>query len=305
MAAYPPAPFAFIRGTIVPIEEASISIMTNALHYGGGIFGGIKAYPTSRGVEILRLDEHLERMRLSCKILRFPYEFNVADVKRSIIDLALRNNIAGTTYIRPLVYRADTDLSPNITGDYDLAIYMLAMKTYFDQEKGLSVSVSSWRRNSDNALPPRTKATGGYLNSSLAIYDAKQAGFDSAIFLDEHGNVSEGAVMNIFLVKDGVLITPSSDAAVLEGITRRTVLELASDMGIQTIEKTINRSELYTADEIFFSGTAVEITWCKTVDNVEISSKRGRVTSKLTEAYHQLPNTHPHLFTSLRQGSAI
>lgn len=297
MAAFKPYPLAYIQGKVTPIEEANISIMTNGLHYGAGIFAGIKAYETPKGIGIFRLDDHVHRMAASCKILRFPYDFSERAVANQILDLARKNKLTGKTYIRPLIYRSDIELSPDITGDYDLAIYMLDMPAYRDSAKGLSVCVSSWVRNSDNALPPRTKATGGYLNSSLAIHDAKKAGYDNAILLNERGEVGEGAVMNLFMVKDGSLITPSLDADILEGITRKTVMHLAETMGIPVIERTIMRTELYTADELFFSGTAVEISWCQAVDSVEISKKPGPITDKLAEAYKNLPTTHPEFFT--------
>lgn len=292
-------PFAFIQGKIVPTEDAQISIMTNALHYGGGIFGGIKAYETQNGVQIFRLDDHIERMRQSCNILRIPFEFNTNKIKQTIIDLAKKNSVRGTTYIRPLVYRSDLGLAPDIAGDYDLAIYMIEMPEYIPKEKGLSVCVSSWQRNADNALPPRTKATGGYLNSALAIHDAHRAGFDSAIMLDSNGNVGEGAVMNLFMVKNDTLVTPSTDADILEGITRRTVVQIAADLNIPTYERTISRSELYTADEVFFCGTAVEISWCRAIDNVEISNNIGSITKDIKTAFSNLAVTHTELFTKV------
>ncbi len=300
MPAFKPYPFAFIQNTVKPIEEATISIMTNALHYGGGIFGGLKAYDTPKGMGIFRLDDHLARMQTSAKILRFPYTFNNKVVSQQIIDLATKNKLTGKTYIRPILYRSDTQLSPDISGEYDLAIYMLEMTAdYLATSDGLSVCVSSWQRNSDNALPPRTKATGGYLNSALAIHDAKQGGYDSAIMLNHRGEVSEGAVMNLFLVKNGMLVTPSMEADILEGITRRTIMELAVELGISVQERPVSRSELYSADELFFCGTAVEISWCKSVDNVEISAHTGHITAKLTQAFASLPKTHPHLYTLL------
>ncbi|HUP26485.1 MAG TPA: branched-chain amino acid transaminase [Candidatus Limnocylindrales bacterium] len=300
MPAFKPYPFAFINNTIKPIEEATISIMTNALHYGAGIFGGLKAYDTAKGMGIFRLDDHVSRMWSSAKILRLPYAFDKKTVSQQITDLAIKNKLKGKTYIRPLLYRSDTQLSPGIAGEYDLAIYMLEMTTdYLASADGLSVCVSSWQRNSENALPPRTKATGGYLNSALAIHDAKQSGYDSAIMLNQHGEVGEGAVMNLFVVKNGVLVTPSMEADILEGITRRTVMELARELGIDVQERTVSRSELYGADELFFCGTAVEISWCKTVDKVEISPQAGPITSKLMRAFAELPQTHPHLFTLL------
>ncbi len=301
MAQFNPYPFAYIQGNIVPTKDAQVSVMTNALHYGGGIFGGLKAYETDQGVQIFRLDDHLERMRQSCKILRFPYEFDSPKIKDIIVKLAAKNKLRGTTYIRPLIYRSDTELAPDISGDYDLAVYMLEMPEYLPQAGGLSVCVSSWQRNADGALPPRTKATGGYLNSSLAIHDAKQAGFDSAILLDSNGNVGEGAVMNLFMVKNGQLITPTIESDILEGITRRTVMLLAKELGIPVLERTISRTELYTADELFFCGTAVEISWCRAVDNVEISATRGAITAKIDRAFKSTHQTHPELFTQIKR----
>lgn len=298
MAYFKPYPYAFIRGNIVPIEQATLSIMTNSLHYGAGIFGGIKAYETAKGVGIFRLRDHTDRMQNSCKILRFTYEFDSENTAKQILQLARANNLSGKTYIRPMVYRSDTELSPDISGEYDLSVYMLKMNNdYLAHADGLSVCVSSWVRNGDNALPPRTKATGGYLNSALAIHDAKRAGYDSAIMLNQRGEVGEGAVMNLFIVKDGCLITPSVDADILEGITRRTVIELAQELNIKVSQRTVNRSELYTADELFFCGTAVEIAWCKAVDNVIVSKKQGPVTTRLVKAFRKMPSTHPQLYT--------
>lgn len=299
MASFKPYPFAFIQGKVVPTADANISIMTNSLHYGGGVFGGIKAYKTPGGFGIFRLDDHVKRMQASCKILRFPVAFDTAFIRKSILELAQKNELSGKTYIRPLIYRSDSELSPDISGDYDLAIYMLNMSEvdYADSSKGLSACISSWQRNSDNALPPRTKATGGYLNSALAIHDAHQAGYDTAILLNQHGQVGEGAVMNLFMVKNGVLITPTVDADILEGITRKTVIELANELNISVVERNISRSELYTADELFFCGTAVEIAWCQSVDQVVITPKQGEITQILSNAYHSMPKSHPELFT--------
>ena len=297
MPAFKPYPYALFEEKIVPIEEAQISIMTNSLHYGIGIYGGIKAYETEKGPAIFRLEDHLERMKNSVDILRFPFKFEIEQAKKIILELAKKNELTGVSYIRPLIYRSDTMLAPAIEGDYSLAIYFMHMPDYFDSEKGLDVCVSAWQRNSDNAIPPRTKATGGYINSALAIFDAHQAGYDSAIMLDHTGNVSEGAVMNIFLVKNGKLITPSPDSDILEGITRKTIIELAQEMNIEVEERQVDRSELYIADEVFFTGTAANVTWCKSIDKTEISKERGPVTTKLTDAFENLLKTHPQYFT--------
>lgn len=296
MGRFKPCDYAYLRGQILPIKKAQISIMTNSLHYGCGIFGGLKIINGPRGFEIFRLHDHLERMNQSCRLLHFPFELDYKQITDVIKTLANKNKLKSTTYVRPIIYRSDTDLSPGITGEYDIAIYMLEMTKYLDSTNGVNVCVSSWQRNSDRAIPPKTKATGGYLNSALAIHDAISAGYDSAIFLDKNDNVSEGAVMNIFLVKNGELITPDAGSDILEGITRRTLLELARKK-IHVQERKVSRKELYTADEIFFCGTAVEIAWCRSVDGIEISSKQGSITHKLEEDFRNLPKTHPELFT--------
>lgn len=299
MPRFKPYPYAFIRGKIVPTEKAQISIMTNSLHYGVGAYGGLKAYETEDGVEIFRLEDHLKRLEDSVKILKFPFKFDAQAVKKTIIELVGKNKLSGTSYIRPLVYRSDTMLSPDIAGEYDLAIYIMHMPEYFTAGAGIDVCVSNWQRNSDNTIPPRTKATGGYINSALAINDAHEAGYDSAIMLDKNGHVSEGAVMNIFLVKDGKLITPSPDSDILEGITRKTIIELAEEMSLTLIERQVDRSELYGADEVFFTGTAANVTWCRSIDKTEISKDIGPVTAKLTAAFVDLAKTHPQYFTKI------
>ncbi len=289
--------YAYFNGEIKLLDDCRIPVTTNALHYGGGVFAGIKIYDTDNGSAIFRLDDHLIRMKNSCKILRFPFDFDIEKVKAGIQELAKKNEISGTTYIRPIVFRSDTNLSPDISGEYSLVIYMMPMERYLGNNDGLSVCVSSWQRNSDNALPPATKATGGYVNSALAIHDAKQAGFDSAILLDRSGNVGEGAVMNLFMVRKGVLITPTLDSDILEGITRRTIIEIARNMGVEVTERTITRSELYTADEVFFCGTAVEIAWCKEIDKVLISDSQGTLTAKIHAEFSSLSKSRPELFT--------
>lgn len=297
MPAFQPYPYALLQGNIVPIEEANISIMTNGLHYGVGIYGGFKAFETDDGVKIFRLKDHLKRMKDSVAILKFPFEFDEEAIEKTVLELARRNNLSGTSYIRPLVYRSDTMLSPDIAGEYDLAIYMMHMPDYFDAKKGIEVCISKWQRNSDESIPPRTKATGGYINSALAINDAHLEGYDSAIMLDKNGDVSEGAVMNIFLVKDGKLITPSMDSDILEGITRRTILELAREMNIEVEERKVKKDELFDADEVFFTGTAANVTWCRSIDKRLVGEKTGPLTAKFVDAFKDLSKTHPQYFT--------
>lgn len=295
-----PYPYAYFEGEIVPIEKAQISIMTNSLHYGVGIFGGLKIFETIDGPAIFRLDDHIERMRKSVEILGFRYDFDPEKVRKVILELAQKNSPKGTTYVRPLIYRSDTTISPDIAGEYQLAVYMLDMPAYFDPNTGLKVCVSSWQRNSDRAIPPHTKATGGYINSALAIDEARAKGFDSAIMLDKNGDVSEGAVMNIFLVKNDELITPSLDSDILEGITRRTVIEIAQKNNIKVSERKVKPAELYDADEVFFSGSATNITWCSVIDKKEISAQIGPITKKMVEEFSSLSKTRPELFTKIK-----
>lgn len=277
---------AYIRGNFVPFEEATVSVATNALQYGMAIFGGVKGYKQEDGsIGIFRLQDHLARMQRSTKILRMSYDFDAKKLEEIFVELTKKNQPAGNVYYRPFIYRSDTALGPGITGDYDFALYMLNFADYFDKSRGLKVSVSSWVRNSDNALPPRTKASGGYVNAALAMHDAQTAGFDAAVLLDSSGHVGEGAVMNMFMVRDGVLYTPQISSDILEGITRRSILELAKEANIPVAERAIDRTELYVADEIFFTGTATELSWTESVDGVQISEKPGPVFTEISKRF--------------------
>ncbi len=293
-------PFAFFEDTIVPFSDAKISIATNGLQYGIAIFGGIKGYLQNDGsIGIFRLEDHLQRMERSAKILRFPYEFRADQIKQTFVELTKKNKPTSDVYYRPFIYRSDTALSPSISGDYSFSLHLLAVGDYFDKSRGMKVSVSSWVRNSDNALPPRTKASGGYVNAALAMHDAKTAGYDAAIMLDGEGQVGEGAVMNLFMVRDGVLYTPQVTADILEGITRRSVIELAEQAGIKTAERPIDRTELYIADEVFFSGTATELSWVEQVDGVSISTAPGKVFSEIQKRFQQATHDPKHQWLTI------
>ncbi|MDQ3158990.1 MAG: branched-chain amino acid transaminase [bacterium] len=288
-------PKAYIRGEFVDHKDANISISTNALQYGVAIFGGVKGYRVDGKTGIFRLDDHIERIRQSAKILRFTYNFDAKHIKDTFIELTKRNKPKGNCYYRPFIYRSDLDLGPGITGEYDFALYMLNLDDYFDSSKGLKITTSSWMRNPDNSIPPRTKASGGYVNAALAMHDAKQDGYDAAIMLDSSGHIGEGAVMNFFMVRNGKIITPQVNSDILEGITRRTVLEQAKRLGIPMQERQVDRSELYIADEVFFSGTATEMTWATSIDKVKVTDKPGPIFTKLRARFDELtskPNDH-------------
>lgn len=286
-------PYTFIKGKTVKTEDANVPVMTNALQYGTAIFGGIRAYynPEKKFISIFRMDDHIKRFLNSLKIIGVSINYSEDQLKKIIMDLFSKNRPATDTYIRPFAYASSTNLSPNLERDreFDFALYMMPLGEYLPVNKGLSVMVSSWRRVSDNAIPARGKISGSYINSALARQEATTNGFDEAILLTENGHVSEGSAENIFIVKNNILITPPVTDDILEGITRKTILELANDLGKKTQVRSIDKSELYTADEAFFSGTGVQVAWIAKIDNRLIGSgKRGLITKDLQELYFKV-----------------
>ncbi len=261
--------YAYFQGEIVPFADANVSIGTHALHYGTGAFAGIRGYLDEDGetINIFRLRDHAARLLRSARLLRMDLPHTVDSIAETIIALTRRNAPTGDVYYRPLVYKASVQLIPRLLGlDDELAIYMLPMGDYLDTRRGQKVIVSSWTRIADNAIPSRGKMTGAYINSSLAKDEAEEKGADDAIMLNQDGKVAEGSACNLFIVRDGVLITPPVTGDILEGITRRSVLQVATDLGIPTEQRSIDRSELYIADEAFFCGTGVQVAWIDTID---------------------------------------
>lgn len=283
-------PYAFLSGKVVPIEKASVSIMTNALQYGTGVFGGIRGYYNKSGsfLSIFRLSDHYRRFLNSINIIGVSIDFSHEELVDLTISLAKKNKPQTDTYFRPFAYAASLNVSPNLNSDSTFAfgLYMIPLGEYLPVDKGLSVMVSSWRRISDNAVPARAKVTGAYINSALARKEANDRGFDEAIFLTEDGHVSEGSAENLFIVRDGILVTPPKTDDILEGITRRTVIQLAKDNNIPVEERKIDRTELYIADEAFFSGTGVQVSWISKVDGRKIGNgKRGKISSLLQDLF--------------------
>jgi branched-chain amino acid aminotransferase len=267
--------YAYFEGNIVPFRDANISIGTHALHYGTGAFAGIRGYLDQDGetINIFRLREHATRLLRSAKLLRMDLPHDVDSVMETIQELTRRNAPTGDVYYRPIVYKASVQLTPRLLGiDDELAVYMMPMGDYLDTQRGQKVIVSSWTRINDNIIPARGKITGGYINSSLAKDEAEQVGADEAIMLDVNGKVSEGTGCNLFIVRDGVLITAPVNGDILEGITRRTILQIAADLGIPTEQRSIDRSEIYLADEAFFCGTGVQVAWIEEIDGRTIGN---------------------------------
>ncbi len=285
-------PYAYFEGKIVPIEQATVSIATHALQYGTAVFGGLRGYLDDDGstINIFRLREHFTRFTQSAGLIKVQLPLDIDGLCDLAIELTQRNQPTSNVYFRPFAYKAGLDLGPTLTGVADgFAMFMLPLNDYYSTGGGLSVMVSSWQRISDNSMPARGKVSGAYINSSITRDEANSYGFDDAILLNARGKVSEGSGCNIFLVRNGVLITPPVTADILEGITRRTIIQLAGDLGIPVEEREVDRTELYIADELFFSGTGVQLTWIGQVDKRPVGAGRpGPITTQLTERFFSI-----------------
>ena len=287
--------YAFFEGRIVPFAEAKVSVGTHALQYGTGAFAGIRGYLDTDGetINIFRLPDHSARLLRSAKLLRAELPFDREHLAATIVSLVERNAPSGDCYIRPFVYKSAIELTPRLRGlDDQLAIYMLSLGDYLDTSRGLHAIVSSWVRIPDNAIPSRGKLSGSYINSAFAKDEAEEKGADEAILLSTSGKVSEGSACNLFIVRDGVLITPPVTGDILEGITRRSFLQFAIDAGIPTEQREIDRSELYIADEAFFCGTGVQVAPIATIDGRPIGDGEpgaaGPITLHLKEIFFDL-----------------
>lgn len=278
--------YAFFEGNIVPFTEAKVSIGTHALQYGTGAFAGVRGYLAEDGktINIFRLREHAERLLRSAKLLRMELPFTIDTLAETMVELTKANAPTSDVYFRPFVYKASVQLTPRLRNLHDeLAIYMLPMGDYLDTKRGQKAIVTSWTRASDNAVPSRGKITGSYINSAFAKDQAEEMGADDAIMLNADGKIAEGSSCNFFIVRDGVLITPPINSDILEGITRRSVLQLATELGIPTEQRAIDRSEIYIADEAFFCGTGVQLAWIEKIDGRTIGSgTRGAVAEQLS-----------------------
>ena len=278
-------PVTYFKRQFRPDHEATISVRSRALNYGLGCFAGIRGYRTDDGqqVNVFRLDRHIRRLEYSAHILRLRLPGTVAHVSGIVIELLRRNEMREDVYIRPLVFTDSNQLSPLLDPETsELTIYCMPMGRYLSAT-AIDVCVSSWRRVRENAIPARAKATGGYLNSALARREAMDHGYTEAILLTEDGHVSEGSAEHVFIVRNGELISPPSTEDNLDGITRQSLVTLAQeDLGIPVAERTIGRTELYAADEMFLCGTGAEVTPVRSVDQRTIGDGAvGPVTTRL------------------------
>lgn len=285
--------YAFFRGDFVPIEEAKVSIMTQAFNYGTGCFEGIRAYwnEERQQLYVFRMAPHYERLHGSCKILLIDLPYSVAELGEITVGLLQREGYHQDTYIRPLAYKGSEVVGVRLDGLEDhFAIFAVPFGRYIEKEEGADVCVSSWRRVDDNALPPRGKITGSYVNAALAKTEAMLNGYDEAIVLDQNGHVSEGSAENLFIVRDGKLITTPVTANILEGITRSTIIQIArEELGIEVIERPIDRSELYVAEEAFFCGTGVQVAAIASIDHRPVGAgKLGPVVKQIRDLYFDI-----------------
>ena len=268
-------PYAWFGGKCVPFAEATLSVATHALHYGTGAFGGMRAIPNpadANEILLFRADRHARRLSQSARLLLT--ELSEETIHSAIHAFLRANKPTCPVYLRPFVYTSDLGIAPRLHNiETDFLIYGLELGDYLSPE-GVSCRISSWTRQEDRSLPLRGKISGAYITSSLAKTEAVKSGFDEALLLNSRGKVSEASGMNLFLVRDGVLITPGVDQDILEGITRSSVLELAKAMDIPTFERPVDKSELFIADEVFLSGTAAKVTPIRRVETTELSAER-------------------------------
>jgi branched-chain amino acid aminotransferase len=282
----------WMSGEYVNWDDAKIHILSHVIHYGSGIFEGVRCYNTPKGPAIFRLKEHTDRMFNSCKIYRMDIPFSKDEINQAIIDLIKMNNLK-ECYIRPLVYRGYENLGVDPTGvPIEVSIAVWPWGKYLGPEaieQGVDVGVSSWRRNAPGTMPDMAKATANYMNGQLIRLEARAHGYIEGIALDVFGHVSEGSGENVFIVRSGTLVTPPFGSSILPGITRNTVIRLASDMGIDVIEEEIPREALYIADEVFFTGSAAEVTPIRSIDGIPIGEgSRGPITEKLQKTFFSI-----------------
>ncbi len=284
-----PTKHIWMDGELVDWDDATVHVLAHGLHYGTGAFEGIRAYETDAGPAVFRLTEHMERLERSCKALMLPVEWKVGDLVDASKELISLNGLT-SGYIRPLVFYGTGSMGLNPAGaTVHTIIATWEWGAYLGEEglaNGIRVKVSSWRRIGQDALMPNAKLTGGYINSVLAKQEALRAGYDEALMLNAEGFVAEGSGENLFVVRDGIVRTPPVTAGVLDGITRESVMTLLRDDGYEVIETDIARTDLYYADELFFSGTAAEVTPVREVDDRAVGDGRpGPVTKRAQQMF--------------------
>jgi len=291
----------WLDGKMLNFNEAVVPIMNHSMQYGSGIFEGIRGYETAKGTAIFRLGDHVKRLVNTAKILRMPLNFTAKQISDAIVSVVKTNKL-GHCYIRPFGFYNDSQVGLNTTGKKtSMYIYATNFGAYFGESsaKGIRCKISSIRRINSAILPSRAKGSGNYLNSIIANGEAKAAGFDEAILLSSGGHVAEGSGENIFMVVDNKLVTPDKGSDILLGITRDSIIKIAENAGLQVEERAIHKEELYTADELFFTGTAAEMMPILDVDGIKIADgKEGPITKMLSSKFKDIVTGKDKEFSS-------
>lgn len=304
----------YFNGEFIPLKDAKVGIMTHALNYGTGCFEGIRAYweESANDLYVFRLTEHLERLRRSARVLMVDLPHTTAEISGIILEVLRRNEFRTDVYVRPLVYLSSEVVGVRLHGiESGFAVYAVPMGDYIENDGGIKVGVSSWRRVDDNAAPARAKLTGIYVNSALAKSEAHLNGFDEAIMLTDDGHVSEGSAENIFLVAGGEVLTPPPADNILVGITRDAIIQiLREEMGVTVVERAIDRSELYGADEIFLCGTGAQVVPVTEVDRRPVADGNvGPISSAVLQRYmdivHGRDDRYAHWLSSVGSTSMV
>jgi len=281
--------WAYFQGRYVPLSDAKISVMTHAFNYGTAVFEGIRAYWNEAHEQLYGLEfiAHYERLLNSAKFLMMNVPHTAQEMADITVEVLRRGKLRQDVYLRPLVYKSSESIGVRLHNlDADLVIFGVPFGKYIDTEAGIRAQVSTWRRTDDNAIPARSKLAGAYVNGALAKSEAQLNGYDEAIVLTHDGHVSEGSAENVFIVKRGRLITPSVTDNILEGITRRRLMQIAEDLGIPVQERSIDRTELYQADEVFFCGTGAQVAAVIEIDRRPIADGHpGPITRRLSQIY--------------------
>lgn len=285
--------YAYFEGKIVPFEEAKISIATHALNYGTAVFGGLRGYwnEEKETLYLFRPHDHYRRLLNSAHIMAMQFEHTPESLTEITRQLLQKEGYHEDVYVRPLAYKAEVGIGVKLHGLRDeISIFALPFGNYLKNQDGAHVTISSWRRIDDNMIPARGKVSGAYANSALIKTDAQRAGFDEALVLTEDGHISEGSAMNVFMVRNGELITPPVTDNILEGITRRSIMEIARrELDIPVVERSIDRTEIFIADEIFMTGTAAQVAAVTKVDYRQIGTgEMGPITRQLRDLFNDI-----------------
>ncbi|HRK90834.1 MAG TPA: branched-chain amino acid transaminase [Anaerolineales bacterium] len=284
---------AFFEGRVVPLSEAKINIATHGFLYGTAVFGGMRAYwnEEKQRLFVFRPYDHFKRLLNSGRMLAMSIPYDEESLIQLTLDLLRTDNWQRDVYLRPTIYKADMGIGVRLHDLKDeFCMFVLAFEKYVKNDTDAHVTVSSWRRIDDNVIPARGKVSGAYANSALIKTDANRAGFDEALVLDHNGHLSEGSAMNIFMVRDGVLVTPPVTDNILEGITRRSIIEIAKkELGLDVVERSIDRTEVFIAEEMFMTGTAAQVVAVTKIDHRPVGSgSMGPITSNLRAAFDNI-----------------